>query len=161
MTWTAFALLAMFLILIKNFRLTSWNHFISMWILFAMDILREFLESSTIHGLSYISISKVRNGYLHLMSHVIGVILRPLSQFSWYLQNIIVSFRPSPSKYSGLLWSALVSWEQDCWSANRTRSGRSPRWPPRSPPAPSATWTSPSWPSALQRDQTLPFIMIL
>ena len=28
--------------------------------LFLMDILREFLESSTIHGLSYISTSKVR-----------------------------------------------------------------------------------------------------
>ena len=45
-------------------RFSSWNHFLSVvWrIFFDMDILREFLESSTIHGLSYISTPKVRGG---------------------------------------------------------------------------------------------------
>ena len=30
-----------------------------------MDILREFLESSTVHGLSYISTAKVSEGTIH------------------------------------------------------------------------------------------------
>ena len=179
-----------------------------------MDILREFLESSTIHGLSYISTSKVTyilfdasirkdygnqnlywyqicypsklgpivfvvylvrlcvTHYVMLLRMCLGLLTGPLSMVMFmstslmFVVHVMCTFwsrhhRPGPSKSSGLLWSSLVSWEQDCWSASHTRSGRSPRWPPRSPPDPSTTWISPSWPSVLRRAPTLPSIMTL
>ena len=58
------------------------EHFIARWSFYdvlyqilthqkvvAMDILREFLESSTIHGLSYISTAQVILASLHTLSY--------------------------------------------------------------------------------------------
>ena len=118
-----------------RWRLTS-----SPWI--AMDTLKEFLESSTIHGLAYISTEKVN---VHIIFQVCSTFI----------------FRRSQQRFFGLLLSALGSLVLGSWLASRTRSGRRIPLPPQSPPTPSTTLTSPLWPSVLQRTLTQPSTMIL
>ena len=94
-----------------------------------MDILKDFLEASTIHGLAYISTAKVS--------------LNP-SRFTFRT----FFFGKSLQSCSGLELCALVSSALGSWLASRTRSGRTTLLQPR--PMWLMTLCSPWWRSALQ-----------
>ena len=112
----------------------------SNWI--AMEILRDFLESTTIHGLTYVSAAKV--------------------SYYWSVYfTFRMPLRQSLERSLGLELFALASLALQPWSASRIRSGRSTQLPRRSPPTPSRTSTSPKWPFALQGTPTQHFTMIL
>ena len=107
----------------------------------AMDILRDFLEFSTIHGLNYISTAKV---------------------IFWILSLFHPSkCRPSQLRFYGLDLSALDSLGLEHLSASRTRNGRRVPLLPQSLPILSTTSNSQKWPSVLQGTLTRLFITTL
>ena len=72
------------------------------------EVLKEFLESSTIHGLSYISTAKV--GELNLHTFKIGMII--------IIRGLILS---SSSEYSGkgILVHSSVPWFLGSWFSDQ------------------------------------------
>ena len=92
-----------------NVEITKHIHFlhpIPGMLLAKMEILREFLESSTIHGLSYISSSKVKpielfNTVLMMSTNTVFIICNKH-------EMLMISFRPGQQKYFGLALSVSV-----------------------------------------------------
>ena len=92
------------------------------WLASTMEILREFLESSTIHGLTYISTAQV---------------------FAVFPIFSMPSFRPDQPSFCGLSLSVLGLLVLESWLASLIMSGRSLQLPPQSRPTPSRTSTFP------------------
>ena len=97
-----------------------------------MEILREFLESSTIHGLSYISSSKVRPNNIYSAWYIMLSVEIHLLWWSMAIgQCCSLFFRQGQQRSFGLSLSVSVSLAPASSLANLTRSGRSPLLPPQ------------------------------
>ena len=122
-------------------------HFLSVFVLWVddMDVLREFLESSTIHGLSYIETSKVS----------VGSKIKPNQCLcNWQIN------RPKLSNVYGSLLCAWVLLARGFSLANPIWSGKKIQWLLQFQLSPSLIFGSPMSQSAHPRAQTRPWTMI-